>query len=168
MRSLGGSSLSASSISVRLTLRPPRVLSGNGFSRCSLLVEGHALAQLVHQGAVDAAAIRLLGLAEGADEGTLRDLFRLNLVPHHVVGDGVGPVLMGLVDVALPVFERSLGHLALHDPARSLGRKISFKVQQACPRLWDSVSRFAALCGVRNQILKLGWPSIPLPSSDVM
>jgi hypothetical protein len=60
-------------------------------------------------------------------------------------------VLMGLVDVALPVFERSLGHLALHDMARSLGRKISLKIQQACPRLWDSITPFAALCGVRTK-----------------
>jgi hypothetical protein len=47
------------------------------------------------------------------------------------------------------VFERSLGHLALNDPARSLGRKISLKIQQACPLLWDNITPFAALCGVR-------------------
>jgi hypothetical protein len=115
--------------------------SGNSFCRNSLLVEGHALAQLFHERAIHATAIRLFGLAEGADKGILRDLFGLDLVSYHVIGNGVCSVLMGFVDVALPVLERSLGHLALHDPARSPGRKIFFKIQKACPRLWDSDRR---------------------------
>ena len=92
------------------------------------------------QRAIDAAAVRLLGLAEGANEGILGDLFGLDLVAYHVIGDGVGAVLVGLIDIALPVLERALGHLALDDPARSLGRKVLFKVQQACPHMWDGLS----------------------------
>jgi hypothetical protein len=100
-----------------LDITSTEMLTGNGFYRLGLLVEGHALAKLIHQSAVHAAAIRLLGLTESADEGVPRDLFRLDLVPHHVISDGVSAMLMGLIDVALPVLERPLGHLALHDPA---------------------------------------------------
>jgi hypothetical protein len=36
------------------------------------------------------------------------------------------------------VFERTLRHLALHNPARSMGRKILFKVQQTSPQIWGT------------------------------
>jgi hypothetical protein len=112
-------------------------LAGNGFGRRRLFVQGHALAQFIDQGAIDAATIRLLRLTERLNKGVLRDLFGFDLISYHVEGDGVGPMLVGLINVALPVFERSLGHLALDDPACSLRRKILFKFQRTCPQWWD-------------------------------
>ena len=103
-------------------------------SRLDVLIQGKALSQFADQGAVHAAAIGLFGLAEGPDEGVARDRFRLEFVPYHVVGDGIGAVLMGLVDVLLPVLERTLGDLALDDPARSLKKHVAFEFQQLCPR----------------------------------
>jgi hypothetical protein len=109
--------------------------TGFGLGWLGLFVEGHPLTQLADQRAVDTVAVRFFSLAEGTEKSFLRHLIRFNLIADHIVGEGVGPMLMGLVDVALAVLNRPLGHLALHDTARTLGRKLFFKVQQSVPQL---------------------------------